>query len=235
MYSIYNHSSTQMHEVGENSVDLIVVAPPYNIGTLYGKNRDMLNFPEYVTLVHSVLGECHRVLKKEGALIIESADSVLMDGKYVALAGLLQKISIGVGFSLLGRNINFVHTTGGVELPEDTRWNSGYVAEERNAHSNCHQIMSFSKKERSFIGWGEVQYMNYESDPIHPCPFPWKMVEFLLNRHFHGGVVLEPFMGTARLGEGVIWRGGHYIGYEIDHTIFKVAEKNLAIRQKQNS
>lgn len=39
----------------------------------------------------NVIDECSRILKKDGRLIIEIADSVLTEGKFVQLAGLIKK------------------------------------------------------------------------------------------------------------------------------------------------
>lgn len=215
-----------MTEVTQESVSLVVISPPYNIGTHYGTNVDTTSFSEYKKLMLSVIQECARVLRTEGTLIIEAADTVSMNGRYVALAGLLQKIALGAGFTLFCRDINFVHTEQGIELQEDVRWSTDYVAEP-NAHSNCHQWLAFSKKPRPFQK-GTVSYVNYISTPEHPCPFPDQTIAYLLDNYFSGGIVLEPFMGTARLGKAVIVRGGQYIGYEIDKTIFGTAQKTLS-------
>lgn len=226
MYTIYNHSSVEMRELANKTVDLAVVAPPYNIGTVYGENLDTLPFSKYVSMMHSVIGECFRVLKDDGVMVIEAADSVSMNGKYVALAGLLQRFALDAGFFIIGRDINFVHSKERIELPEDSRWDHEYVADS-SAHSNCHQLMTFSKKSGAFR-LGRVLYMDYAGDASHPCPFPLEAIRYLLENNYRGGVVLEPFMGTARLGKAVLAKGGQYIGYEIDSNIFEAAKKNLS-------
>ena len=43
---IYNHSSTDMKELPDNSIDLMVTSPPYNIDIQYGnkwKDRQIIN------------------------------------------------------------------------------------------------------------------------------------------------------------------------------------------------
>ncbi|PLW80471.1 site-specific DNA-methyltransferase, partial [Candidatus Woesearchaeota archaeon] len=60
------------------------------------------------------------------------------------------------------------------------------------------------------------------------CPFPKKNLDYILNKHFKKeNFVLDPFMGTANLGSEVIFRGGFFIGYEIEETFYKLAEENL--------
>ena len=46
-FKIFNKSSVKMLEIADNSVDLIIAGPPYNIGTKYGNNNDTLSFVLY--------------------------------------------------------------------------------------------------------------------------------------------------------------------------------------------
>ncbi|MFA5986566.1 MAG: site-specific DNA-methyltransferase [Parcubacteria group bacterium] len=228
---VYNKSSENMSEVKSRSVDLIVVSPPYNIGTVYGDNMDRMSIEKYYEMMKSIMAECERVLQPEGRLLMDPADSVLMNGEkgmvYVQLAGMFQKMALDAGLFLHERHINFLHTESGVELPEDDRWLKMYMTDV-SAHSNCHQWLVFSKKERPFIG-GEIFYLNFKETLAHPCPFPDTVCEKFLDMYFRpGNTVLEPFMGTAKLGCHVLRRGGRYIGYEIDKRIYNYAVQQLA-------
>ena len=73
-----------MSEVLDESVDLIVTSPPYNIDIQYGnktkkgkvteskavKYSDKMEESEYRELLRSVFDECKRVLKKDGSIWI---------------------------------------------------------------------------------------------------------------------------------------------------------------------
>ena len=75
---IFCKSSENMSEIKDNSVDLIVTSPPYNINIKYGnkwKNRKIVksksvkykdNFEndDYQNMIKKVFLECVRVLKK---------------------------------------------------------------------------------------------------------------------------------------------------------------------------
>lgn len=227
MFSVYNKSSESMDDVADASVDLIYTSPPYNIGTHYNNNTDNTYLQSYIQSLEKVLSECHRILKEESRLVVEVADTVVSQGTYIQLAGLIQAYCIKLGFSIEQRHINFLHTQDGVELPEDSL-NDDYCTQ-KDAHSNCHQILIFIKKKESlFNPQGQILYINYESTPEHPCPMPLKMRNFVLDSYFSKNmVVADPFMGTASLGRDVLQRGGSFVGYELDAEIFRIAENRL--------
>jgi DNA modification methylase len=83
MFKLYNHSSEDMSETGNDTVDLILTSPPYNIGTKYSDFKDADSFDIYKKTLENIFSECYRVLGKNGQLIIEVADTVFMKGKYV--------------------------------------------------------------------------------------------------------------------------------------------------------
>ncbi len=227
-FSIYNKSSAEMLEVSSNSVDLIVTSPPYNIGTVYGEYKDNLSLEEYRKLLNSFFSESYRILKEEGTIIIECADSVVVNGTYIQLAGYVQSLCLSIGLSLTGRHVNFVNSDGGKELP-DHGLNLEYSSD-KNAHSNCHQIMVFSKsKDVSFKkDDGRILYFNYVESKDHPCPISSEVKNFVLENYYKEGfVVADVFMGTAELGVEVLKRGGSFIGFELEKTIFCVAQENL--------
>ena len=75
-----------MREIPDNSVDLVLTDPPYNLG-LFMKERgtnmeqlrpnhfafqgwDDLDFKTWTSQMDQFLAECHRVLKKKGSLVI---------------------------------------------------------------------------------------------------------------------------------------------------------------------
>lgn len=227
MFSIYNKSSASMAEVVGDSVDLIYTSPPYNIGTAYQENKDDTSVSSYFVTLKQIFSECYRILKGDGKLVIEVADTIRSQGAYIELAALIQAYCLDLGFVIEERHINFVHTDHGKELPEHG-WSADYIAD-GGAHSNCHQILVFSKnKETTFKNSGKVLYINYVSTPEHPCPIPEAMQDFILTEYYKPGMtVADPFMGTAGLGKRVLHMNGSFIGYELDPTIYKTAEAVL--------
>ena len=232
MFKIYNLSSENMHEVLNESVDLIVTSPPYNIGTKYLDYGDNLSFDIYKNLLIKVLKECSRVLKKDGKIVIEIADSILINKQYVSLAALFVSLCIKDNLSLTERHINFINTKKGIEIP-DHSLDSNFT-NKNNAHSNCHQWIIFSKGKHKFNSKiGKIFYLNYYSKKMHPCPFN-KNHFLILDMHFKNGMtVLDPFMGTANLGIEILKRGGNFYGYEIVKDYYEIAQTKLKSIKQQ--
>ena len=216
-----------MSEIEDDSVDLIVTSPPYNIGTQYGDFKDLMTMDEYQTILKNVFSECNRILKKNGKIIVEAADSVFSNGTYMQLSGYIQHLLKNLGLNLFERHFNFALSQNGIEEPEHN-WNIDYTTK-INAHSNCHQIVVFVKGEVELNPQSKTMYFNYKSTPGHPCPTPMGVYNFILQRYFYKDmIVVDPFMGTAILGTEVIRNGGVFYGYERDDKIYKIAEDNLS-------
>ena len=57
-----------MKNLPNNSVDLVITDPPFNIGKKYDSYSDNLKFEEYLNWCYSWLDETIRVLKPDGSL-----------------------------------------------------------------------------------------------------------------------------------------------------------------------
>lgn len=229
-FKVFHRSSEEMPELKDNSIDLIMGSPPYNIGTNYINFTDQNSF--YNVMMRRIIWECERVLKSEGKLVIECADSTFSGSYYVQLAGMIQKICLTSGFHLNQRHINFVKTGAGVESP-DHGFSEDYGTA-CSTHSNCHQVMVFSKNDERFRG-GQIIYANYEHSDEHVCPTPKKLIDFVLDRHFKPGMkVLDPFMGIASLGVEVLRRGGKFYGYDVSREYFLTAARKLQEASKKS-
>jgi DNA modification methylase len=225
MFKINNHSSESMPEIGNQTIDLVFTSPPYNIGTKYNSFNDTSSFGEYKKFLEKLITECIKKMKKEGRLIIEVADSVLINGRYLQLSALISSFCQKKGLVLNTRYINFIKSKEKIEMP-DHEMDKDFSST-KNAHSNCHHILVFSKtKKDSFKD--EILYLDYLDSKEHPCPFPTITINFILDRYFKKGMnVLDPFMGTANLGVEVLKRKGNFYGYEIVEDFYNTAKFKL--------
>lgn len=60
----------ELKKLENESIDLIVTDPPYNLNKDYGNNKDLFEFNEYIDFSKVWLKECDRVLKKKGTIYI---------------------------------------------------------------------------------------------------------------------------------------------------------------------
>ena len=56
-----------LKKMKDNSVDVIVTSPPYNIGIQYNTYEDKKSEQEYLDWLHKVAIECKRVMKDDGS------------------------------------------------------------------------------------------------------------------------------------------------------------------------
>ena len=60
----------KLKDIPSESIDLIITDPPYNLNKDYGKNKDNLEFEEYLNFSKKWLNEAKRVLKKDGTIYV---------------------------------------------------------------------------------------------------------------------------------------------------------------------
>jgi site-specific DNA-methyltransferase (adenine-specific) len=66
-----------LKKVKSDSVDCIILDPPYNIGKNYGNNKTKLEMSEYVLWAQQWLVECERILKPNGTMYVYGFSEVL--------------------------------------------------------------------------------------------------------------------------------------------------------------
>ena len=66
-----------LKKIEDNSIDLIITSPPYNIGVKYDKFNDSKEMDEYVEFLTKVAEELYRVIKVDGRVCI----NIPCDGK----------------------------------------------------------------------------------------------------------------------------------------------------------
>lgn len=75
---IYNEDCISgMKKIKNNSVDIIICDPPYNIGKDFGNNSDKQNMTKYLEWCDNWIKECIRILKHNGTLYIYGFSEIL--------------------------------------------------------------------------------------------------------------------------------------------------------------
>ena len=68
--AINGDSLQEMKNIADESVDLIIADPPYNLGKEYGNSSDSRNFDEYLDFTRKWTTETKRVLKSNGTIYV---------------------------------------------------------------------------------------------------------------------------------------------------------------------
>ena len=66
-----------MKKLDDNSVDIIICDPPYNIGKDFGNNSDKQNPDDYLVWCDKWIAECIRILKPTGTIYIYGFSEIL--------------------------------------------------------------------------------------------------------------------------------------------------------------
>ena len=78
MQTIINDDCVKkMKELNDNTVDIIIADPPYNIGKDFGNNSDKQDMDKYLIWCDEWINECIRILKHTGTLYIYGFSEIL--------------------------------------------------------------------------------------------------------------------------------------------------------------
>ena len=233
-------------QVDDNSVDLVVTSPPYNLGIQYDVCQDKMTWPEYYQWMQLVLQEIFRVLKPGGRLCLnhylscgnaKTRASPLMD---------LNGISTLIGFKHHGIAIWDDRT-----LTKYQAWGSWLSARAPYVNSPFEGILILYKdhwlrdeKRESPIDKKEfmeacsgIWKLQPESRKHAKCPAPFpislpgRCIRLL---SFKEDLVLDPFAGSGTTCLAAKKEGRHYIGFELSPVYAEEARLRLTQSNMEN-
>ncbi len=246
-----------LREIADESVQLVITSPPYNIGKEYERKSTL---EEYVRTQAEVISECVRVLAPAGSLCWQVGNHVIK-GEILPLDMVLYHVFRGRGLKLRNRIVwHFKHGLHGTRRLsgryETILWwtkTDGYVF-----NLDPIRVPSMYPGKKYFKGprRGELSghplgknpsdvweipnvKFNHVEKTNHPCQFPVELVERLvLSLTNPGDIVLDPYMGVgstivAALKHGRIGFGCEIVGEYVEtawERIFALRAGMLATR-----
>ena len=208
----------EMRKLPENSVDLIVTDPPYNIGINYGKNKDKLSQDDYIKWCIKWIKQCERVLKRNGSLYIIN--------KQESNARVMCEINRQTKLIFKRWLIWFCPTNIGCS-PKN--WTPATRAILFYVKGNRYK---FNLKEGEVIddviNFNLVKNTSKEKVPGFPNQIPEKLIKLLVELSSNkGDIVLDPFFGIGTTGVVCKRLNRNFIGIEINPKYVKIAKKRL--------
>lgn len=228
---IYNIDCVQgLKKLADNSVDLFIFSPPYNLRNNKGKTKnlssagkwknyklstgydtyqDAMPHEEYVAWQKEILTECWRGLKDTGA-IFYNHKPVIRDGTAI--------LPTEYNPSLPIRQIIIWKRAGGLNFSQ-----SFYLP--------THEwIMLFAKKDfrlksKGSSGIKDVWEIKQEHGSDHPAPFPIQIPDNILETVRDKGLVVDPFMGSGTVAISARKNGSSFIGFEISPEYCQLSQK----------
>lgn len=235
---IYCKSSTQMDDIPDGSVHLMVTSPPYNVKKEYD---DDLTLEEYRQLLRDVFAETYRKLAPGGRACVNVAN--IGRKPYIPLHAYIIQDMHALGFLMRGEII----WNKGASAGPSTAWGSWRSASNPVLRDVHEYIMVFSKAEFSRKRPAEKANTITRDDflentksvwtfaPVsakrigHPAPYPEELPARLIELYtFEGDVVLDPFNGSGTTCLAAKRRGRRYVGYDLDPEYVQLAEARLA-------
>ncbi|NRD28857.1 site-specific DNA-methyltransferase [Lactobacillus brevis] len=222
-----------MKSMPDNSVDLILTDPPYNIGKFMQNRQANLNrmrqnffvgagwdngeYTEWIKNMSLFFKEAHRILKKKGTLLtfmsalkVESiVDVANAAGFYYKTTGIWHKTNP------MPRNMNlhFVNS------------NESWIYFINDGKTGI--FNNDDKLELDFIQTG-VTSSSEKKYGKHPTQKPVALMQhFVKLLSNEGDVVLDPFMGSGSTGVASVGMDREFIGIELSEKYFDIATERI--------
>lgn len=222
------------------SVDLIVMSPPYLNAREYSQWKDLKS---YLADMRVALIECFRVLKTSGRIAINVPQGYGRpdngrDG-YIPFDWHFTGMLMDIGFLLRG---HIIWNKGVNILRQSMAWGSWRSATNPSLRDQ-HEIIIVAHKGRSYREKGENTIDSdtfikatssiwfippISSDRWHPAPFPSEIPRRLIELYtFVGDIVCDPFSGTGTTERMAISLGRKGIGIDLNYDYCRRAKDSL--------
>lgn len=243
-----------LKKLPEESVDLILSSPPYNLGKDYEKRKAL---EIYIEEQRIILKECSRVLKKSGSLFWQ-VGSFSDDGMLIPLD--IRFFPILESLGMIPRNrIAWIRQHGlhaqnkfsaryetiiwftksehykffldPIRVPQKYQ-NKKHYKGTKKGQLSCNPD---GKNPGDIWAFRNVKH-NHEEQTIHPCQFPEDLVaRIILSTTEVGDIVLDPYMGVGTVAVVARDYQRHYLGAELDSKYHQVAMRRLSGIPDQNN
>jgi site-specific DNA-methyltransferase (adenine-specific) len=233
---IFCQSSEGMSQLPDECIHLMVTSPPYNVSKEYDED---LSLQEYLSMLHRVWEETHRVLVPGGRVCINIAN--LGRKPYIPLHSFIIEQMLSIGFLMRGEII----WDKAASASPSTAWGSWLSASNPVLRDVHEYILVFSKtgfrrpkgdrtntiQKEDFLEWTKSvwSFPAVQASKIgHPAPFPLELPHRCIQLYtYKGDVVLDPFVGSGTTCLAAQQDGRLYVGYESNAEYVQLAEERL--------
>ena len=226
-----------MKSIPDNSIDMIITSPPYNIGKDYKVFKENLSIKEYIKFTEQWIKESYRVLRNNGHLCLNLSvtDKINVD----ELHSRLLKIN---GFTIKEKIIWVKSKYTKIDFLINSKNRFSYNTHGRLAM--CYEsILVFTKSNyipysNSSKGIPESwKYNVWFIPPVkerrHPAPFPKEIPKRLIQMYSRNGdTILDPFSGTGTTIKVASEHGRNSIGIELNPEYVEIAKRRLNSNRK---
>jgi len=235
---IYNDDFLKTQTIEENSIDLVVTSPPYNVDVQYENYRDDIPYDEYLIFTRKWLAKCYTLVKDDGRMCLNIPLDKNKGGQQSVCAD-ITTIAKEVGWKY--------HATiiwNEQNISRRTAWGSWLSASAPFVIAPVEVIVVLYKKKwekarkgtsditrDEFIEWTNAVW-NFSGESRnkigHPSPFPVELPKRCIKLFsFVGDAVLDPFLGSGTTLIACLESKRVGIGVEIDENYCELAVRRL--------
>ena len=223
----------------ENSVQLMITSPPYNVGKDYDED---LAQDEYLELIYDVMKEIYRILIPGGRACINIAN--IGRKPYLPLNHMINQIMLELGFLMRGEIIWNKGASAGASCAWGS-WQSAANPVLRDVHE---YILVYSKgsfgradarKEAKTDTISRDEFLEYTKSiwtfgaesakkVRHPAPFPVELPYRLIQLYsYKEDIVIDPFCGSGTTCIAALKTERRFIGVELNEGYVDVATERI--------
>ncbi|MDB4066150.1 site-specific DNA-methyltransferase [Candidatus Pelagibacter sp.] len=217
-YKIYTGDRIEfLNEVKNNSVQLIITSPPYNIGKSYEKKEPL---EKYLYEQKKTLIECVKKLKDEGSLCWQVGNFIKAKSEIVPLDIMIFNICTKLGLKLRNRIIwhyehglhatkkfsgryetimwftksdNYYFDFNDIRVKQKYPGKLGYRGKNKGKYTG-----NINGKNPSDVWIFPNVKSNHKEKTEHPCQFPIELAErLILSMSKKNDLVLDPYAGAG--------------------------------------
>lgn len=236
---IYNDDILATDCIPEDSIDLIITSPPYNVDIRYGVHDDKMTYEDYLVFTAQWLKKCYQMVKSDGRFCLNIPLDKNKGGQqsvYADMTTIAKEIGWKYHSTIIWNEQN---------ISRRTAWGSWLSASAPYVIAPVEVIVilykeNWKKKGGSresdiardeFLEWtnGVWSFSGESKKKVgHPAPFPIKLPKRCIKLFsFVGDTILDPFLGSGSTLIACSHTNRKGIGIEIDKRYCELAKVRL--------
>jgi len=239
---IINDDFLNLTILNEESIDLVVTSPPYNVDIHYNSFDDRLPYNKYLEFTERWLAKAYELLKKDGRMCLnlpldksKGRDEAGFQSVYADIVNIAKNIGFKYFSTIIWNEGN---------ISRRTAWGSWLSAKAPYVIAPVETIVIFYKtywkKEKKgksdlnkteFMDWtnGLWTFSGESKKKVgHPAPFPLELPKRCIKLFSYiGDVVLDPFLGSGSTLIACKNFNRKGIGVEIDKKYCELAKQRI--------
>ncbi|MDO8528296.1 MAG: site-specific DNA-methyltransferase [Nanoarchaeota archaeon] len=244
---IFNEDILKIDSIPENSIDLIITSPPYNIDIHYNSHPDNLSYEEYLEFTQKWLKKCYSLVNESGRMCLNIPLDKNKGGQQ----------SVGADITNIAKNVGWkYHSTiiwNEGNISRRTAWGSFMSASAPYViapvelililYKNIWKKVGGSKKnditKQEFMDWTNGVWtfsgQSKKGAGGHPAPFPIELPRRCIKLFSYvGDIILDPFLGSGTTLIATYLNNRKGIGIEMDKEYCDLAINRLKNEAKIN-